>query len=175
VAASYRETGTFGRLYGNTGALQGPALYEIPSGRNAGTSLPVEVFVSMESGAKLTTLGLVALGSGRNSDKIVLQVAPTLRKSSDAVALPAQILTGRVVRFSQWVRGQIPAGSADDQVSALFKQASDVFLFPSPVMGQLDAKVVEHGGKKQVAIGASVRGDAAQGVSPFQIAFTLPI
>src|SRR6185369_13904208 len=77
IAASYRETGTFGRLYGTNGALKGPALYEIPSGRNAGTSLPVEVFVSLESQAKLTTMGVVALGSGRNSDKITLSAAPT--------------------------------------------------------------------------------------------------
>jgi hypothetical protein len=173
IAYSYRETGTFGRVYGTTGSLKGPALWEVPSGRNAGTSLPVEVFASLESQGKLTTLGLVALGSGRNSDKIALSAAPTLRRSTDAVPLPAQILTGRVVRFAQWVRGQIPPGAGDDEISALFKQAAEVFLFPSAQMGSLDAKAVDIGGRKTVAIGAQVRGDAASGVTPFQIAFTL--
>jgi type VI secretion system protein ImpC len=175
IAASYRETGTFGRLYGGSGALKGPALHEITSGRNAGTSLPVETFVSLESQGKLTTMGLVALGSGRNSDKITLSAAPTLRRSSDAVSLPSQVLTGRVVRFAQWVRGQIPPGSGDAEVGGLFRQAAEVFLFPSPQMGSLDAKVVDLGGRRAVAIGAQVRGDAAAGLSPFQIAFTLGI
>ena len=57
----------------------------------------------------------------------------------------------------------------------LFRQAAEVFLFPSPQMGSLDAKVVDMGGRRAVAIGAQVRGDAAAGLSPFQIAFTLGI
>ncbi|MFY2560727.1 hypothetical protein ACN469_24195 [Corallococcus terminator] len=75
---------------------------ELPSGREKGLPIPTEVFLPIRALAKLEEKGVLGLGSGRNADTVLLAGAPT-------VPLPAQVLTGRIVRFATWVRDQLPA------------------------------------------------------------------
>ena len=94
--------------------------------------------------------------------------------------LPAQILTGRVVRFALWVRAQIPAGAGDEEVAALFEQAAQALLFPgsgedAAVGAALRAKVApaQASGGREVRLAVSLKAREA-GV-PFHFAFALPL
>lgn len=175
LSASYRETGAFARIRGSDGALKAPGTWDLPAGKDAGTMVPTQGFCSINLQSRLAGLGVLGLGSGKNADKIMLSTAPTARHSADAVGLPAQILTGRIVRFGQWVRDQIPQGAAAEDVKALFEQAASVFLFPGLQEGAgLRAEVGKGAdGKPAVLIQAAVKPQFAG--SPFQMAFELPL
>lgn len=175
LAASYRNTGTFGRLQGAPGALRAPGTHELTQGKDAGTAVPTEAFLSVRAQARLAQLGVLGLGSGRNSDAVMVTHAPTVRGGDDLVPLPAQILTGRIVRFAQWVRDQVPAGSPDADVINLFEQAAGVFLFPGMTEGaKLTAQLADDkAGGRAVIVTASVRAELAG--SPFHMAFQLPL
>ena len=163
LASSYRYTAGFGRVFGNDGALRGGGLLEIASGPQRGTMVPVETFIPLRAQNDLAKLGLLAMGSGRNSDKVILSAAPTARQSADAVPLPAQVLTGRVVRFAQWVRDQIPPGTTDADVKTMFKQAAEFFLLVRHA-GRGAARRVDPGqGRFTVRAGGGQRARAAGG------------
>src|SRR5262249_14393719 len=70
VAGSFRSTGTFAKILGAPGALKAPAVQEITTGKDAGTAIPTEAFLSIRAQARLSSLGFVGLGSGRNSDTV---------------------------------------------------------------------------------------------------------
>ncbi|MCC7540824.1 MAG: type VI secretion system contractile sheath large subunit [Deltaproteobacteria bacterium] len=175
LAASYRDTGAFGRIRGSDGAFKAGGTWELPSGRDAGTSLPTEAFCSINLQNRLAELGVLGIGSAKNADKVVLSIAPTVRSSPDAASLPGQILTGRVVRFGQWVRDQIPEGASAEDVKALFEQAASVFLFPSLQDGAALRAQVGKGadGKPAVQIACAVSPKFAG--SPFHMEFELPL
>lgn len=174
LAASFRHTASFARVLGKEGSLRMPGLREVQSGREQGSTVPTAAFVSIRAQAELGALGIIGLGSGRNSDAVVLSEIRTARRSKDAVPLPAQILTGRLVRFGLWVRDQIPAGSSRQEVEDLFEQAATVFLFPGLGGGaQLNAGVVEEGEQTMIRLVAAVEPRLA-GV-PFEVGFDLPL
>ncbi len=175
LAESYHRTGAFARILGATGALKGAGSYELPSGRDQGMLVPTEAFLSIRAQSRLHELGVVGLGSARNSDSIVLSAAGTVRGGTDVVPLAAQVLTGRIVRFARWVLAQLPPGSNESEVKLLFEQASEVFLFPTArESARLEAQVVAaEGGARQVVLQASARADLA-GI-PFHLAFALPL
>lgn len=174
IAASFHHTGGFARILGKDGSLRAPGLREISSGRDAGATIPTAAFLSIRAQTDLAAIGLIGLGSGRNTDMVTLSAVPTVRGSKDAVPLPAQILTGRLVRFGQWVCDQVPAGSTKDEVVKLFKDAASVFLFPGLNAGaELHAGVVEEGGQPAIRLVASVSPRLA-GI-PFEVGFDLPI
>lgn len=175
LAASYRATGTFGRIQGAQAALRAPGTHELTQGKDAGTAIPTEVFLSVRAQARLAHFGVLGLGSGRNTDAVHITHAPTVRAGEDLVPLPAQILTGRTVRFSQWVADQVPAEATDADVISLFEQGAGVFLFPGMNEGaKLTAQMANRkDGGRAVVITASMRAELAG--SPFHLAFQLPV
>ncbi|MBL8603483.1 MAG: type VI secretion system contractile sheath large subunit [Myxococcales bacterium] len=175
LASSYHRSGAFARILGATGALKTGGAYELPVGRDAGMLVPTEAFLSIRAQTRLNELGIIGLGSSRNSDVLVLSAASTVRGGSDLVPLSAQVLTGRIVRFARWVLAQLPAGAEEAEVKLLFEQASEVFLFPSArESARLEAQVVAaEGGARQVVLQVSARADLA-GI-PFHLGFALPL
>jgi len=97
-----------------------------------------------------------------------------LRGSKDAVPLPAQILTGRLVRFGMWVADQVPVGTPREDVAKLFTDASTVFLFPGLSEGaSLDAAIVESSDGLAIRLIATVSPRLAS--IPFEVGFDLPL
>jgi len=175
VAASYRFTGTFARIIGKNGSLKAGGTYEVPSGREAGSQIPTEALYPVRVQSRLAELGILGMGSGRNTDMLTLMHAPTLRGGEDLVPLSAQILAGRIVRFSQWARDQIPAGSSDSDIKTIFESGAKVFLFEGATEGSgLTAQLADNKqGERGVLITAKVKPEHA-GI-PFNLAFTLPL
>ncbi|NTX38053.1 type VI secretion system contractile sheath large subunit [Myxococcus sp. CA033] len=174
LASSFRDTSAFARIFGQAGGVRAPTTWEIPSGREKGLSIPTEVFLPIRAQAKLEEHGVLGLGSGRNADAVLLAAAPTVFGGGYAVPLPAQVLTGRIVRFATWVRDQLPPGSGSAEVSSIFSQAAEVFLFRGATEdGQLKGEVVSTGNGHGVHVTATVRPEHAG--TRFQLAFTLPL
>jgi hypothetical protein len=174
LCASYRETGSFARLTGNPGSLKVPGTIDL-GGKLEGTSVPTEAFLAINPQTALGRAGILALGSPRNSDKVVLVSMPTASGARDAAPLPAQILTGRIVRFATWVRSQLPPGAAPHEMAEIFRTAAEVFLFPGmEEVARVKADIGEDDkGVKQLVITAKVAASHA-GV-PFDLAFALPL
>lgn len=174
LAASFRDTGAFARIMGQPGGLRAPAVWELPSGRDTGLSIPTEVFLPIRAQARLEEKGVLGLGSGRNADAVLLAAAPTVYGGGYSVPLPAQLLTGRIVRFATWVRDQLPPGAGPEDVSAIFSQAAEVFLFRGATEdGQLRGELVRTESGHGVHVTATVRPEHAG--TRFQLAFTLPL
>jgi len=171
-SASQRDTGGLASL-ARPGVVRAPANWEPATGPDVGTSIPTERFASLRAQARLAALGLTAIGSPRGGDSIVVAACPTLHIGEDAVSLPAQILTGRIVRFAFWALAQVPAGSSAPDVESLFTQAAGVFLFPGlqPEAASLRAKI--DGAGTHVTITASVHPAIAG--ARLEIQFALPL
>jgi hypothetical protein len=175
LAASFRETGSFARILGKPGGVQAPSVWELPPGRDAGTAVPTEVLFPIRTQSRLAELGVLGVGSGRNSDVLQLVAAPMVYGGEHRVPLPAQLLTGRIVRFAQWVRDQLAPGAGDAEVSTLFSQAADVFLFGGAMpAGRVRGEVVSTGeGSRGVRVTALVKAEYAG--MPMELGFVLPL
>ncbi|AEI63548.1 hypothetical protein LILAB_08185 [Corallococcus macrosporus] len=174
LAASFRDTSAFARIMGQPGGLKAPAMWELPTGRDTGLGIPTEHFLPIRAQARLEERGILGLGSGRNADAVLLSAAPMVFGGGYAVPLPAQLLTGRIVRFATWVRDQLPAGTGGDDVDAIFSQAAEVFLFRGATEnGQLRGQLVATDNGRGVHVTATVRPEHAG--TRFQLAFTLPL
>jgi hypothetical protein len=174
LAASFRDTGAFARIMGQPGGLKAPAVWELPSGRDTGLSIPTELFLPIRAQARLEERGVLGLGSGRNAEAVLLAAAPTVYGGGYTVPLPAQLLTGRIVRFATWVRDQLPPGAGPDEVSAIFSQAAEVFLFRGVTEdGQLRGELVRTENGHGVQVTATVRPEHAG--TRFQLGFVLPL
>ncbi|MEM9196097.1 MAG: type VI secretion system contractile sheath large subunit [Myxococcota bacterium] len=174
LSKSFGGFGSFAKVVGKPGSLKAPGMHTIESGRHEGVSCPTEAFFSIRAQTQLGKRGITGLGSGRNEDRIVLTEVKTLRGSDDAVPLPAQILTGRIVRFAQWARDQVPSTASDDDVSNLFYQAAAVFLFPGlESHAGMEANVKEIDGERMVEVHTQVRSEHA--LVPLDITFALPL
>ncbi len=174
LAASFRSTGGFARIFGKAGSLRAPATHTIETGAYADTATPTEAFYAISPCEVLAKNGLLGLGAARNSDTLTLLKAPMVRGATDAVPLPAQILTGRVVRFASWVKPQLPEGCDSKTANDIFTSAASVFLFP----GQEDAAHVRAAttnidGEAHVVVRAAANPKIAS--IPFEIAFPLPL
>ncbi|MBJ6760689.1 type VI secretion system contractile sheath large subunit [Myxococcaceae bacterium JPH2] len=174
LAASFRDTGSFARILGQPGGVRAPTTWEVPAGRDKGTLIPTEVMLPIRAQARLEERGILGLGSGRNADAVLLATAPTVFGGGYTVPLPAQLLTGRIVRFAQWVRDQLPAGSSGEDVSAIFAQAAEVFLFRGATeLGQLRGELITTGDGRAIQVTATVPPEHAG--TRFQLAFALPM
>jgi type VI secretion system protein ImpC len=175
LAASFQATNGFARITGQAGGLRAPGTWEPSSGKDAGSAYPTEAFLSIRMQTRLSELGILGVGSGRNTDMLMLSVAPMACSNAHVMPLPAQILTGRIVRFALWVRDQLPAGSSAKEMSDLFSQAAEVFLFGgSPEIGKLEAQLVPgEGGAQLIKVAAAVRPEQAG--TRFQLEFGLPL
>jgi type VI secretion system protein ImpC len=96
-----------------------------------------------------------------------------LHAAEDAGSLPAQILTGRIVRFALWTRAQIPAGAAASTVHKLFAEASSVSLLPGLTADEASMTAELDAPNRQVTITARVH-PAIAGAS-LEINFSLPL
>jgi type VI secretion system protein ImpC len=175
LSASFVATSGFARITGQAGGLRAPGTYEPSSGKDAGSAYPTEAFLSIRMQTRLSELGVLGVGSGRNTDSLLLSVAPMACGNAHVMPLPAQIFTGRIVRFAVWVRDQLPAGSSSQEMSALFSQAAEVFLFGgSPELGKLEAQLVPgEGGTQLIKVAAAVKPEQAG--TRFQLEFSLPM
>ncbi len=175
LSASFQATSGFARILGQPGSLRAPGTWEPQSGKEAGSAYPTEAFLSIRAQTRLSELGILGVGSGRNTDMVLLSVAPMACSNLHVMPLPAQILTGRIVRFALWVRDQLPAGSSAQDMSTLFSQAAEVFLFGgSPELGKLEAQLVPgEGGAQLIKVAAAVKPEQA-GIR-FQLEFSLPL
>ena len=156
--------------------MQAPAAWDLPSGREAGMLVPTEAFLSASAQTALHKLGIVGFGSRRNSGNLVLKGVPTVREGDDVIPLPAQMLTGRIVRFARWVLAQLPAHCPEPDVKNLFEQAASVFLFPAAQeAARLEAQVVtpKEGGARSVVLQVSAAPILA-GIM-FHLGFSLPL
>lgn len=175
MSASFQATGGFARITGQAGGLRAPGTFEPPSGRDAGSAYPTEAFLSIRAQTRLSELGVLGVGSGRNTDMLLLSVAPMACGNAHVMPLPAQLLTGRIVRFALWVRDQLPAGSSAKDMSDLFSQAAQVFLFGGASdIGKLEAQLVPgQDGSQLIQVEAAVRPEQAG--TRFHLAFSLPL
>lgn len=172
LAQSYRTASSFAKILGKPGAIRAPATHTLEAGVYADTATPTEAFYAIQPAESLARQGILALGSARNSDTIVLTKAPMVRGAKDAVPLSAQILTGRVVRFASWVRPQLPEGCDSDTANDLYMSAASVFLFPGQTeAAHVRASVTNIEGEAHVVVRAVANPQVA-GV-PFEIAFPL--
>jgi hypothetical protein len=174
LSTSYRAQGAFARAVGKAGALTVPATWTIPAGPQRGKVAPTEAFLPIPAQTALAERGIVALGSVVNSDRVILAVAPMVARGSGVVPLPAQMLTGRIVRFAQWARGQIDPAQSPDEVSTLLAQAAALFLFPGMSgAAAIGARVKGEGEDRVLEFGARV--DPSHAMVPLEIAFELPL
>jgi hypothetical protein len=169
LAQSYAATEGFGRSIGPGGSISAPAMLALEGGAQA----PTQVFVSSARQTALAGRGLLALGSARGTDRVSLTVAPSARSNPDAAALPGQIVTGRLVRFAQWVRDQLPPTATEQDVTSMFGEAAQIFLFAGASgMGRVEAGLMP-GEPRRILVSAVL--PAAHAGAPFQIAFELPL
>jgi type VI secretion system protein ImpC len=175
LTASYRETGLFGKVFGPQGALKVPAVHSVKDGPSE-AMLPVGLFVPASMQADLAAAGVMALGSAKNTDKVIATTWPTMSASQDAVGLPAQIITGRVVRFALWVRDQIQPQTPEPEIKAVYEQAAGLFLFPGIAEGAfLDASVVNDQNGKPCLVHLDVQVRAALAGTPVRLGFEVQL
>jgi len=174
LSQSYVATGGPGRIFGSPGGLAAPGTWEVDTGRGDPLAIALEAFVSIDAQSRLGARGVLALGGPRNSDRVQLSSAPMLSSAKDAAPLTAHLITARMIRFAQWTRDQLPAGTSDADVVTIMEQAATTFLFPNPELARLSAAVTPAAdGKRAVVVRALARGDWA-GV-PLDVAFALPL
>ncbi|WP_224360601.1 type VI secretion system contractile sheath large subunit [Hyalangium versicolor] len=171
LAASFRDTRTFGRLVGPGSGTRAPAVWK----PQAGSTIATEVGLALREQERLAAQGLLGVGGWWDSNAVLLAAAPTVYGGRDATPLPAQLLTGRIVRLAQELTERLPSGANPDAIAAAFSRAAEVFLpTGSKKDCQLHAQVVSTGrGERGVQIRASVRPELAG--THLQLAFTVPL
>ncbi|MGZ3460773.1 MAG: type VI secretion system contractile sheath domain-containing protein, partial [Archangium sp.] len=105
LAASFRETHTFARLVGPGSGTRAPAVWK-PQGRS---TVATEVGLSLREQERLAARGVLGVSGWWDSDAVQLAATPTVYGGRDATPLPAQLLTGRLVRLAQEVAERLPA------------------------------------------------------------------
>jgi predicted component of type VI protein secretion system len=168
LAESWRTKGSFANILGRAGAISAPAVWTPPN-RVRTAAIATESLVPIAAQKELARWGVLALGSERDSDRVVLAAAPMVSSAVGAYPLPAQLLAGRVVRFVQWVRDQVSPAMDDATVCAAYEQAASVFLFPglSPAAAMLKAAVSGDRGARTLRIEATA--SPSQALVPLQI------
>lgn len=174
LAQSYRTTGGFARIFGKAGSLRAPASHALPKGPYSDTAAPTQAFYAIAATETLAQNGILGMGAARNSDTLTLAKAPMVRGAKDAVPLPAQILTGRLVRFATWVKAQLPEGCDSKTANDIFMSAASVFLFPGQeAAAHVRAATTNIDGEAHVVVRAAANPAVAS--IPFEIVFPLPL
>jgi hypothetical protein len=168
LAESWSSKGSFAHVLGRSGAISAPAVWTPPD-RVRTTAIATENFVPIAAQKDLARWGVLAVGSERDSDRVVLVATPMASSAPGAYPLPAQLLAGRIVRFTQWVREQLTPAMDDATVRAVYEQAASVFLFPgiSPTTSMLKALVSNDRDARVIRIEANVAPSHA--LVPLQI------
>ncbi len=171
IAASHRDTGGLASL-ARAGAFRAPLVSDAAAGGDDPPP-PTEQLALLKTQGRLASLGLIALGSPRTGESIVVAACPLVHAAEDAGSLPAQILTGRIVRFALWVRAQIPPGSPAPAVQRLFSEAASVALLPDLTRDEAAMTAIVDAANNQVVITARVHPAIAG--NPLEIHFALPL
>lgn len=156
LAASWNTQGSFAHVLGPAAAISAPAVWTPPA-RVRAVAIPIESFLPLSAQRDLARWGVLALGSERDSDRILLAAAPMVSSARGAYPLPAQLLAGRIVRYARWIREQVSPEMDASTVSALYEQGAGVFLFPglSPAATMLKAAVSGEGAERTVHVTAA--------------------
>jgi type VI secretion system protein ImpC len=171
MAASHRDTGGLASL-ARAGAFKAPLIADAPA--NGGDPpAPTEQLALLKTQGKLAGHGLIALGSPRTGESIVVAACPMVHAAEDTGSLPAQLLTGRIVRFALWVRAQIPPGAPAQAVQRLFSEAASVSLLPDLTRDEAAFSAIVDEANRQVMITARVHPAIAG--APLEIHFPLPL
>jgi hypothetical protein len=174
LSQSYVATGGPGRVFGSPGGLVAPGTHEVDAGRGEPLAIALEAFVSIDAQSRLAARGVLALGGPRNSDRVQISSGPVLSSDKDAAPLTAHLVTARVVRFAQWTRDQIPAGTSDADAVTIMEQAATALLFPNPEVAKLSAVVTPAaGGKRALVVRTLARGEWVG--KPLDVTFALPL
>jgi len=126
LSSSVRETGGPGQIFGRAGALVAPGSYKTTGSRTA--YLTTERFASVDEQRALARRGVLALGGERDSDRLRLAAAPTVRMGREDPGLPGRIIAGRAARFTRAIRDELPPGATQREVAARLAEASGSFL-----------------------------------------------
>lgn len=159
LSASFRDTGTFARLVGPGSGTRAPAVWQPRAGSTVGT----EASLSLREQERLAAQGVSGVSGWWDSDAVSLAAAPTVYGGRDAVPLPAQLLTGRLVRLAQEIAELLPPNASTEAVSALFSRAAERFLATGrPGLCRLDGRVVSLGsGERGVQVRAALKPELA--------------
>lgn len=131
LAASYGQTKGLIDATGREGALQAPATLAIEDRTREKLEIPTGSLVSAASQTLLAKHGIIALSSGRNSDRIIFSSLPSVATAfQNSPSLTAQIMMGRLVRFSQWMRDQLSSQVSENEIQSLFAQNASIVLPP---------------------------------------------
>jgi len=171
LSASFRDTRTFARLVGPGSSIRAPAVWR-PEARSP---VATETGFSLREQERLAAQGLLGVNGWWDSDTVHLLKAPTVYGGREAVPLPAQLLTGRLVRLAEELAERLPSGARQDEVAALFSRAAEAFLSGGPGRScQFHGQLVSTGhGSRGVHVRASLRPELAGTV--VQLEFTLPL
>lgn len=167
LTASHARHGVLGRILGREAQVAAPAVTTLDSG----VAAPSRELVPLRTQARLAALGVAAVGSARNTDKLVLGACPTVYGGPEAVPLPAQVVTGRIVRFARWIAEELPADIDAEELAQSFSDASRALLFPGQ---ERAARVMaEPGQPGYVHVEAKVSASVA--ATTLELAFDLPL
>jgi hypothetical protein len=171
LGASFRDTRTFARLTGPGSAIRAPAVWQ----PQASSTVATQRCLSLREQERLATQGVVGVSGWWDSDNVLLARVPTVYGGPDATLLPAQLLTGRLVRLAQELVEHIPAGATPDAVDAVFSRAGQAFLSHGPGQAcQIRGRVVSTGrAERGVHVHASLRPELAG--THLQLSFILPL
>jgi type VI secretion system protein ImpC len=119
AARSFVQLGFGSALIGPEHGILRDRPVRIVSDRGHDAALPVEVFVSTEAQSEIGKAGVIALGSARNHDAVIVSTAPVVYRG-DAVLTGAnvaaelglgdQLFVGRFARAVEQLAGALPAG-----------------------------------------------------------------
>jgi hypothetical protein len=171
LSASFRDTRTFARLVGPGSSIRAPAVWR----PNPRSTVATEACLSLREQEHQAAQGLLGVNGWWDSDTVHLLKAPTVYGGQEAVPLPAQLLTGRLVRLAEELAERLPASASQEAVATLFSRAAEVFLSGGPGRScQLHGQVVPTGnGTRGVHVRASLRPELAG--TAVQLEFTLPL
>ncbi|WP_434391455.1 type VI secretion system contractile sheath domain-containing protein [Melittangium boletus] len=172
LAASFRDTRSLAHMVGPGRGLRAPAKGTRGTGAPTGT----EVALSLREQERLRARGLLGVSGWPDSDQVGLLAAPTLHAGRDVTLLPAQVLTGRLVRLALEVSERLPAQATPDEVSTVCARAAAAFL-PGGTPGagcELGGQVVPTGGGgRGLHLRAALRPELAGTL--LRLEFTVPL
>jgi len=171
LAASFRDTRTFARLGGPGSQTQAPAVWQ-PQGS---ATVATERCLSLREQERLAARGILAVSGWWDSPTVLLARAPTVYGGRDATLLPAQLLTGRLLRLALELTERIPPSASRDELNELFARAGEAFLSNGQGQAcQLHGQVVSTGnGARGMHVRASLKPELAG--THVQLSFILPL
>ncbi|MDC0713598.1 type VI secretion system contractile sheath large subunit [Stigmatella sp. ncwal1] len=172
LTASFRDTLTFARLTGPGSGSRAPAVWQ----PNARSTAATETVLALREQERLASRGLLGVSGCWDSDAVLLgATAPSVHAGRDAAPLPAQILTGRLLRLSEVFAQRLPERPNPEAVASTFTQAAEAFLsLGSGKSCQVHGRVVPTGKtEKGLHVQVSLRPELAG--SHLRFEFTLPL